>query len=200
MMIAEAMLEPYHMILEPSAGIGSIVDRICELPTLQPNPKHLITCCEKVPALIDILMLKGYNVWPGDFKDMVGNGGHPEKYGFDRILMNPPFENGQDVDHIMHCFDRFLKVGGILVAVASMNWTFTTTKKSNAFRDFLDIPFEGPEDMPYNGTKYMQTLGSTVEIESATISGKVQALPDNAFNNAFKSASVQTTLITLKKK
>ena len=40
--------------------------------------------------------------------------GHHGKY--DRILMNPPFEKLQDIDHVRHCFDQ-LKEGGVLVAV-----------------------------------------------------------------------------------
>ena len=64
-------------------------------------------------TLVDILRAKGYrNVVPGDFMkylDYVG----PEHNNaiYDRILMNPPFEHGQDVDHVEHAFN-LLKPGG----------------------------------------------------------------------------------------
>ncbi len=38
--------------------------------------------------------------------------------GFDKILMNPPFENGADIRHIMHALGM-LKPGGRLVAICA---------------------------------------------------------------------------------
>ena len=35
---------------------------------------------------------------------------------FDRIVMNPPFTNGDDIKHIMHAL-KMLKPGGRLVAI-----------------------------------------------------------------------------------
>ena len=37
---------------------------------------------------------------------------------FPRIIMNPPFENGADIKHIMHA-QKFLKPGGKLVALCA---------------------------------------------------------------------------------
>jgi 16S rRNA G1207 methylase RsmC len=37
---------------------------------------------------------------------------------FDRILMNPPFSNGEDIKHIRHAL-TFLKPGGRLVAICA---------------------------------------------------------------------------------
>jgi 16S rRNA G1207 methylase RsmC len=37
---------------------------------------------------------------------------------FDRILMNPPFERGDDIRHIEHA-RKFLKPGGRLVAICA---------------------------------------------------------------------------------
>ena len=36
----------------------------------------------------------------------------------DRVVMNPPFANGADIDHILHAFD-FLRPGGRLVAICA---------------------------------------------------------------------------------
>jgi 16S rRNA G1207 methylase RsmC len=37
---------------------------------------------------------------------------------FDRVLMNPPFDHGIDIDHIKHAL-QFLKPGGRLVAICA---------------------------------------------------------------------------------
>lgn len=37
---------------------------------------------------------------------------------FDRVLMNPPFANGQDIAHIRHAL-QMLKPGGRLVAICA---------------------------------------------------------------------------------
>lgn len=37
---------------------------------------------------------------------------------FDRIVMNPPFAHGADIDHIKHAY-RMLKPGGRLVAICA---------------------------------------------------------------------------------
>jgi protein-L-isoaspartate O-methyltransferase len=49
----------------------------------------------------------------GDFLEQNGNLGT-----FDRILMNPPFENGADIKHIQHAM-KMLKPGGRLVAICA---------------------------------------------------------------------------------
>ncbi len=62
------------------------------------------------PSLREILEMKGYNVVASDFLDYGGE--------YDVIVMNPPFEKLQDIDHVRHAFD-LLTEGGRLVAVMS---------------------------------------------------------------------------------
>lgn len=93
-------------ILEPSAGIGSIAEAI--VMSDDTDSSNDLTCIEVVPQLCHILELKGFNVIHGDFLEASGE--------VDRIIMNPPFENGQDVAHVQHAFDM-LKEGGRLVAI-----------------------------------------------------------------------------------
>ena len=57
--------------------------------------------------------LGGIRVHPGDFLEQNGNLGQ-----FDRIVMNPPFENGADIKHIQHAM-KMLKPGGRLVAICA---------------------------------------------------------------------------------
>jgi 16S rRNA G1207 methylase RsmC len=37
---------------------------------------------------------------------------------FDRVLMNPPFQNADDIKHIQHAIS-FLNPGGVLVAICA---------------------------------------------------------------------------------
>lgn len=56
---------------------------------------------------------------------------------WDRIVMNPPFHNFQDVDHIMEAY-RVLADDGILVSVVSESTFQRNTKKASEFRNWLN--------------------------------------------------------------
>ena len=58
-------------------------------------------------------MPKVSSVIEGDFLAQNGNLGK-----FDRVVMNPPFQNGADIKHIQHAL-TFLKPGGRLVALCA---------------------------------------------------------------------------------
>lgn len=125
-MIQYARLTDEHTLLEPSAGIGNIPDRV---RTKGINCK--IGCVEIRPALAKILELKGYETACCDIlTDPVI---HSNELLYDRILMNPPFEHGQDVEHVRHCFDTFLATDGILVSVMSAG---VLSNKHNKYIDF----------------------------------------------------------------
>ena len=51
--------------------------------------------------------------------------------------MNPPFENLQDVDHVMKAYNN-LKDGGRIVAIMSESPFFRSDKKSTDFLEWLD--------------------------------------------------------------
>ena len=53
---------------------------------------------------------------------------------FDRILMNPPFEKFQDIEHVRRAY-TFLKPGGRLVAIMGNGAFFRQEKKAEQFRD-----------------------------------------------------------------
>lgn len=113
-------------ILEPSAGKGDIADYVRER-----WPKHTIYCCETQWSLRKILELKGYALMAHDFLEF----DVPVRY--DRILMNPPFEQLQYIDHIYHAFE-LLERGGILVAIGASNWQFRSDDKCQDFRRFVE--------------------------------------------------------------
>lgn len=102
-MIAAAELAPGLQILEPSAGKGNIADAIRAA-----CPDVVISVLECVTDLRHILELKGYAIVGNDFLAHQG--------AYDRILMNPPFEEGHDRAHVRHAYEC-LAPGGILVSI-----------------------------------------------------------------------------------
>jgi phospholipid N-methyltransferase len=126
-MIEIADIQPGDKILEPSAGKGNIADQIREAA-----PDNKLEVIEINHSLRSILEDKGHYVADHDFMDF-----DPSKGGYDKIIMNPPFEKGQDIEHVMRAFDM-LAPGGRLVAITSEGPFFRQDKKSEAFRKFVD--------------------------------------------------------------
>jgi hypothetical protein len=150
-MLDYANIDEYHSILEPSAGIGSILDRIVSKRT-NPSPMMGIDCCELNYTLANILMKKGYCVKSNDIYNMIYN------HGYDRIIMNPPFEYGEDIEQVMFCFKKHLKYGGRLVSIMSAGVKSNTKSKYIYFRNWVE------ENNGYfidNGQAFKETFNST---------------------------------------
>ena len=134
----EVTASPYYLrVLEPSAGRGDILDVIRER-----YPEASLTAVEPAPSLREILSLKGYDVQTeGDFMQWAPC----EGVLFDRILMNPPFEKFQDIEHVRRAY-TFLKPSGRLVAIMGNGAFFRQEKKAEQFQeDYADchtIPLE----------------------------------------------------------
>ena len=114
-------------VLEPSAGIGSILDRLKERHPEIPA----VVCVERVSQLCEVLQLKGYEPMNEDFLS-IGT----DFDAFDVVLMNPPFETGQDAVHVAHAFNA-LRPGGRLVAIVSEGLFYRDDRKAQAFRELL---------------------------------------------------------------
>jgi hypothetical protein len=87
-----------------------------------------------------------------------------EKY--DAVLMNPPFSNRMDAEHIQRAFDM-LKPGGKLVAIAGEGVFFGTDKKAQAFREWLDEHDAQVEKLPqgtFQDTKLLATTGTNARM------------------------------------
>lgn len=172
LMLDHAQIQPGHMVLEPSAGKGDIADAIaerynvcdCQLD-LQPEEIRL-TCIEVNHTLAGICTAKGHDCIRNDFLETSDGGGSPF---WDRVVMNPPFERGQDVDHVRHAYAA-LKPGGRLVAIMSAGTFFRTDRKSQEFRDWM-----------------------------AGLNHESSKLPDDAFKSAFRSTGVSTWLVVIEK-
>ena len=63
------------------------------------------------------------------------------------MIANPPFRNGQDVQHVRHMYD-LLKPGGIIITVMSPAWQYRTDRKHVEFRTWLEGLDHDVEDLP----------------------------------------------------
>lgn len=114
-------------VLEPSAGMGSIVKAI-----QREFPGKEVDCCELMPINQNVLLeMNGANLVGEDFLQ------YTPMSTYDRIIANPPFSKNQDIDHIMRMFSM-LRTGGRLVTIASKHWQNSSNKKEKAFRTFLE--------------------------------------------------------------
>jgi protein-L-isoaspartate O-methyltransferase len=118
-MIEKADIEPNQDILEPSAGTGAICKAIlaaeptAKVLAVEINSRLCALLSQTITPREDAAQGICRNVLEGDFLEQNGNLGQ-----FDRILMNPPFENGADIKHIQHAM-KMLKPGGRLVAICA---------------------------------------------------------------------------------
>lgn len=96
-------------VLEPSAGLGRILD------ALAPHQPLEVVAVELAPACAGQLYRQaraGVTLRQRDFLAMA-----PADLGaFDAIAMNPPFHLRADIRHILHA-RQFLKPGGMLAAI-----------------------------------------------------------------------------------
>jgi hypothetical protein len=99
--VGMAQIEPHHVCLEPSAGLGGLADLM---------PIDRTTCVEVSELHCAVLKSKGYAVEQADFIKW--------GYGrtFDRVVLNPPFSAGRAVEHVKHAASM-LSIGGVLVAI-----------------------------------------------------------------------------------
>jgi hypothetical protein len=123
-MVKMADIKENDQILEPSAGHGSIAEKIREL-----YPDNKLSVIEINYTLSKILDLKGFKPIRSDFLE------HTERY--DRILMNPPFEKFQDIRHVLHAYN-LLNPSGILVSIMGESTFFNTRKIAEDFRNWLN--------------------------------------------------------------
>lgn len=105
-MVDYAELNDNCNILEPSAGTGNILTAI--------GPRYKKTAVEVNEDIAKLAMnVSDTHMIIGDFLQMNGELGE-----FDRIIMNPPFENASDIKHIKHAIEH-LSPGGVLVALCA---------------------------------------------------------------------------------
>lgn len=133
--VAEAAdIARYTSVLEPSAGDGALVRAALRRGCRE------VTAIENDPAAVEMLDLLAQRVESRgnatmtvqvqDFFDA-----RPAGKLYDVVLMNPPFANAQEVEHVFHAW-TFVKPGGRLVAIMSSGAQYRSTGRYADFRDF----------------------------------------------------------------
>lgn len=114
------------LVLEPSAGAGAIAKAA-------KRAGGIVVCVEKDDALAaDLAKERFAAVITADFLSL-----DPTRYGpFRVVVMNPPFTNGQDIQHVTHAFE-FVRAGGCLVSVMSAGVWANTSKAAKQFRELV---------------------------------------------------------------
>ncbi|MEZ7005628.1 hypothetical protein [Streptomyces sp. AD55] len=120
-----ARIEPGMHVLEPSAGSGAIAAAAAERGAV-------VDCIEQDPGYAAVLADAGCarTLTVADFLTV------PPQPRYERVVMNPPFTRGTDMQHVEHAL-RFLKPDGLLVSV--MSWTVAEASgKTRKFRALVE--------------------------------------------------------------
>jgi len=124
-LIELANLDPGMTTLEPSAGSGAIAAAAAARGAI-------VDCIERDPGyaavLIDTNVARQVQV--ADFLTV------PAEARYDRVVMNPPFTRGTDMQHVEHAL-RFLTPDGLLVAVMSWAVTYQSARPAS-FRALVE--------------------------------------------------------------
>ncbi|MCJ2104731.1 methyltransferase [Methylobacterium sp. E-041] len=146
--IAEAQIAPGMMVLEPSAGRGALAAEALMAGAT-------VDCVELDPRYVHLLCSTPYEaVVQGDFLKQGAS------RAWDRVVMNPPYAKGQDIQHVQHAW-RFLKPGGRLVAIMSTGFMYRTRGNDLAFRDDLQRAGAKVEILPEGAFKASGTAVRT---------------------------------------
>jgi len=153
-MVQLADIQPQHSVLEPSAGTGSL------LKAIHPKAPLSVAAIEIDQQLTRALTAQFpyTKVFGHDFLEYNRSG----YTRFDRIIMNPPFENGADVKHVLHAWNM-LAEGGVLVAIMSAGVKFHTNSDTTVLRELID-EHGSMEDLPDDTFKAQGTSVRTVLI------------------------------------
>lgn len=130
-------------ILEPSAGTGNLIREIiqsasgndcCKIVAVETN-HDLVNHLKEVRNKTLYSNEDNFTIIQKDFLECNGDIGT-----FDRIIMNPPFKNGEDIKHIQHA-RKFLKPGGKLVAICA-NGPRQQAQLKPECEEWIDLPAE----------------------------------------------------------
>lgn len=136
-MAAMLDLHPGMSVLEPSAGTGRLVEACLPYGVFPVCVEWSYDAyrfiCEKYPV----------GCYHADFMEWEP----PYIPDFDRVIMNPPFSNGCDIDHVRRAH-FMLKDGGILVAIMGEGAFFRNDRRGQEFRAWLDSVRGTSEKLP----------------------------------------------------
>jgi predicted RNA methylase len=137
--IAGGALLAGKRILEPSAGTGVLLEAVwnaclgadcVRTVAVEVNPDLCILLEERRTRRVDAHP-DSHSILCADF-----TGCGDELGRFDAILMNPPFSDRQDIQHLTHALN-YLKPGARLVAIMSAGLTFRTDQLTSHLRSWI---------------------------------------------------------------
>lgn len=149
-LVRRADIQKGERILEPSAGKANIAAAIKER-----YPENELHVVEYNHSLREILTAKGYTLVGQDFLAFTDT--------YDKIIMNPPFERGQDIKHVQHAYN-LLNDDGKLVAIMSEGPFYRSDKQSVAFRDWLEEVNGTSEKLPEAFEKAERSTGVSARL------------------------------------
>jgi phospholipid N-methyltransferase len=152
-MLRLANIKEGDVVLEPSAGKGDICDAVLdyaeendlknkiEIIAVEQN-YSLIKVIEKRKeiAVTDGLRSDAFYIEQADFLNL----NVPDLSLVDKVVMNPPFEGGIEINHIVHAAS-FLKPNGKLVAIMSEGSLNRSFQKEMLFKRWIFSLFENGE-------------------------------------------------------
>lgn len=124
-MVNLADIKPTDLVLEPSAGRGSILSNIVK----KTNRYKAIELNKDNAAYLRQL---GYDVTATSFEQFYSI----TKMMFDKVVMNPPFSNKRDIIHTVLAYN-LLKPGGTLVSLLAENSIYYNRPITRLFNNFL---------------------------------------------------------------
>lgn len=110
-MMELAEIRPGMRLLEPSAGLGRLVE-----PMLRTNPCELVAVDSSADCVRELWKLAERVPFIGRLCPTEGDFLAMDLGAFDRVLMNPPFHMRSDIRHIYHAL-RHVGRNGILVGI-----------------------------------------------------------------------------------
>ena len=125
--VKAAQIRAGSVTLDPSAGHGALAN------ALRQAGAEEVDTIEINAMLRRLLMQQGFPVVAEDAFDIEFRPGS----FYDRIVMNPPFEEAAWIDHIRHVW-QWLKPGGRLVAIVPQGVVYRSDKKHAVFREWFE--------------------------------------------------------------
>lgn len=129
--VAALRVEPGMTVLEPSAGRGDLILALplgVEVYAVEMDDQRFDYLRSQFLPPAGVYL----RVSHGDFCGREpGLNGMPATV--DRVLMNPPFAGGEDIDHVLQAV-RYLRPGGRLVSIMSAGVVFRQERRWAGFR------------------------------------------------------------------
>ena len=153
-LVASAEIHRGMTVLEPSAGDGALALRAATWTGSIGD----VTVCELLEGNARKLRDAGFTqIHQQDFLTFETD------QRFDRVVMNPPFSGGADIDHFMHAA-KLLDPCGRIAAIMSTSWQHHSGKKATAFRELMEECEAQLEQIPAGAFKSSGTQVPTVMV------------------------------------